>query len=339
MPQTFIYVSCAASRTIDVFSLDNQTGQPELRQRLSLPAKPTPLRVTPDGRLLLVGLRENNALMTCAIDRADGERRGRLTIVSSVPLPGAPVYVNSDHAAHHVFIASYANHLLAVVPLDEGGTPAAVNQVETDLPHAHAAQVDASGRWLLVPTLGEDALRSYQLMSSGKLMPGQPPLFQVRAGSGPRHLVFSPDNRYVYCLNELDGSVDLFDFDAKSGTLALRQSTRIMPPGFTEAPWSAELRATPNGAFLYTSERRSSTLAVLSVDVCNGQLSLFGHYPTETQPRGMAVDSTGRWLMVAGQLSDHLSIYALDPATGHPEQRARIATGGDPICVETVTLA
>ena len=114
---------------------------------------------------------------------------------------------------------------------------------------------------------------------------------------------------------ELDGSVDLFDFDAEMGQLDLRQSTRIMPPGFTEAPWSAELRVTPNGAFLYTCERRSSTLTALAVDVRNGQLSSLGHYPTETQPRGMGIDPAGRWLVAAGQLSSRLTVYAIDPAT------------------------
>ena len=337
MPRTFIYVSCAVSRTVDVFSLDTRTGQTELRQRLSLPANPSPIRISPDGRLLLVGLQRESALMVCTIDRTEGSY-GRLSIVGDVPLPGAPVYVNSDHSARHAFVTSYADNLLAVIPLDADGHPVPAVQVETGLPRAHAAVVDGSGQWLLTPTLGDDAIRRYRLTPDAHLVPGEPPLFKVRAGSGPRHLLFSSDNRRVHCLNELDGSVDLFDFDAETGQLDLRQSMRIMPPGFTEAPWSAELRVTPNGAFLYTCERRSSTLTALAVDVRNGQLSLLGHYPTETQPRGMAIDPSGRWLAVAGQLSGHLSLYALDPATGHPELCTRIATGDDPICVDSIAL-
>ena len=240
MPRTFIYVSCAVSRTVDVFSLDTRTGQTELRQRLSLPANPSPIRISPDGRLLLVGLQRESALMVCTIDRTEGSY-GRLSIVGDVPLPGAPVYVNSDHSARHAFVASYADNLLAVIPLDADGHPVPAVQVETGLPRAHAAVVDGSGQWLLTPTLGDDAIRRYRLTPDAHLVPGEPPLFKVRAGSGPRHLLFSSDNRRVHCLNELDGSVDLFDFDAETGQLDLRQSMRIMPPGFTEAPWSAEL--------------------------------------------------------------------------------------------------
>ena len=337
MPRTFIYVSCAVSQTVDVFSLDTRTGHAELQQRLPLPGSPSPMRVSPDGRLLLVGLQRESALMVCAIDRTEASC-GQLTVVGAVPLPGAPVYVNSDRSARHAFIASYADNLLAVVPLGADGHPAPVAQVETELPRAHAAVLDRSGQWLLTPTLGDDAIRRYRITPDAQLVPGEPPLSKVRAGSGPRHLLFSSDNRRVHCLNELDGSVDLFDFDAETGQLDLRQSTRIMPPGFTEAPWSAELRTTPDGAFLYTCERRSSTLTALAVDTGSGQLSLLGHYPTETQPRGMAIDPGGRWLAVAGQLSGHLSIYDLDPATGHPEPRSRIATGEDPICVESLAL-
>ena len=334
MTQTFIYVSCAASREIDVFSLDTRTGDVELRQRLATPGSPLPLRVGPDGRLLLVGLRGENALLTCSIDRESG----LLAVLGSVPSPGAPVYVSCDGAARNAFVASYGDHLLAVVPLDADGRPSPAVYVETGLPRAHAVLADATGRWLLVPMLGADAIRVYRLEHSGRIEPNVPPLAMARPGSGPRHLVFSPDNRHVHCLNELDGSIDLFAFDADTGTLELRQSVSMMPHGFTGAPWAAELRATPDGAFLYASDRRSSTLAVFAVDAQNGQLSLFGHYPAEEQPRGMAVDPSGRWLAVAGELSGQLAIHAIDPDTGRPEQRCRVAAGEDPICVEILAL-
>ena len=112
----------------------------------------------------------------------------------------------------------------------------------------------------------------------------------------------------------------------------------MLPPGFTGKPWAAELRATPDGRFLYATERRSSTLAIFSVDVSSGQLLLVGHTPTEEQPRGMDVDPSGRWLIAAGQLSSHLTVYSIDPDTGRPAVRHRHETGLDPICIEVVAL-
>jgi 6-phosphogluconolactonase len=334
MTQTFIYVSCAASRRIDVFSLDTLSGDVVLRQSLPTPGSPTPLRFSPDARLLLAGLRNESALLTCSVD----QKSGLLAVLGSVPSPGAPAYVSCDRAKRNAFLASYGDNLLAVFPLDPDGRPLPAIQVETDLPHAHAALADATGHWLLTPTLGADAIRVYPLASDGRIASTAPLVQQVRPGSGPRHPLFSADNRRVYCLNELDGSIDLFAFAADAGTLEIKQSVSMMPHGFDGAPWAAELRATPDGAFIYASDRRSSTLAVFSVDAQNGQLSLFGHYPAETQPRGMAIDPSGRWLAVAGQISGHLAIHAINPETGYPETRARVVTGEDPICVEIVAL-
>lgn len=330
MPRTFIYVSCAASREIDVFSLDTASGEVALRQRLPTAGSPTPLHIGPDRRLLLAGLRAENALLTCTIDPATGA----LAPLGSVASPGGPTYVSCDLAQRTAFVASWGDNLLAAFPLAPDGAPLAATQIENALPRAHAALTDATNRWLLVPMLGADAIRVYRLKDNGHIEPNVPPLAVVRPGSGPRHLVFSPDNRHVHCLNELDGSIDAFAFDAAKGTLELTSSVSMMPHGFGGQPWAAELRATPDGAFLYATDRRSSTLAVFSVDPQNGQLSLFGHYPTEAQPRGMAVDPSGRWLAVAGQLSHHLTIYAIDPDTGCPRQSFRHATGEDPICVE-----
>jgi 6-phosphogluconolactonase len=337
MTRAIIYVSCAASRRIDVFSLDVPTGAAALLQSLPVPGRPLPMRVSPNGRLLLVGLREESALLTCSID----PESGRLAALGSIPVPGAPVYVSCGRAVRKVFVPSYGDHLLAVVPLDPDGRPAAAVQVETGLPRAHAALADRTFRWLLVTMLGADAIRTYRLADDGLIVPNAPnsPLMTaVRPGSGPRHPVFSPDNRYVHCLNELDGSIDAFAFSADAGTLDRVQSVSMMPHGFTEAPWAAELRATPDGAFLYASDRRSSTLAVFSVDARSGQLSLFGHTPAETQPRGMAVDPSGRCLAVAGELSGHLAIHSIDPQTGALTQRARAATGESPTCVEIAAL-
>jgi 6-phosphogluconolactonase len=335
MTQTIVYVSCVESREIDVFSLDTASGEVNLRQRLATAGAPSPLKPSPDRRVLYAGMRSENAIVAFAID----PRSGELALLGSAPAPARSTYVACDQAMRVAFSASYDGNSLAVFPLDARGAPLAASQVEVDLARCHAALIDASDRWLLVPTLGADAIGAYRLGDDGRLTPRAPATTRVRPGSGPRHLVFSPDNRHVHCLNELDASIDVFAFDAASGSLALEQSTSMLPHGFSGKPWAAELRATPDGRFLYASERTASVIAVFAVDVSTGRLSLFGHYPTETQPRAMGIDPTGRWLVAAGQLSHRLTVYALDPSTGLPTARHSHATGRDPICVEIVACA
>lgn len=290
MTETVVYVSCAESREIQAFSLAAESG--ELRRIQSLPTAgvPQPLRLSPNRRVLYAGLGFEHALLALAIAPESGE----LSLLGSAPAPEKPTYVACDPAMRVAFSASYGGNALSAFPLDARGAPLAASQHETELPHAHAAQVDASGRWLLVPVLGADAIRVYRLHADGRITPNAPPAIRVRADSGPRHFVFSPDNARVYCLNELDSTIDRFAFDANAGTLTLRQSLGILPPGFSGKPWSAELRATTDGRFLYASERTASIIAAFAIDPQGGALTPVAHYPTETQPRGMDIDRSPR---------------------------------------------
>lgn len=329
MTRTFIYVSCAGSRQIDVFALDTDSGAVTLRQRVPVAGSPLPLYASRDGARLYVGTCAEDALLAYSIDPDSGE----LARLGGIPSPGAPTYVSCDAAVRTAFVASYRGNLLATFPLDDNGVPAGPGQVEADLPRAHAALTDRSNRWLLVPLLGAEEISVFALAGDGRIAPHS--VVQARTGSGPRHLVISSDNRHVHCLNELDGSVDLYAFDAERGELRRTQSASMLPAAFAEAPWAAELRASPDGRLLFATDRRSSTLAVLSTD---GQLAPLGSHATETQPRGMAIDPSGRWLVVAGQLSGYLTVYEVDRQSGGLQARHRHATGDDPICVEIVSL-
>lgn len=335
MTQTVVYVSCAESREIHVFSLDPHSGEVRLRQRLTMANAPLPMKVGQDQRVLYVGTRTENALLAFTIDAGSGE----LALLGDAPAATGPTYVSCDRAMRVAFSASYGGNCLSVFPLDAHCAPLPASQTEMDLPHVHAALMDASNRWLLVPLLAADALRIYRLQDNGRITANDPAMIKVRPGSGPRHLVFSPDNRHVHCLNELDGSIDLFDFDALAGTLTLKQSQSVLPPGFTGKAWAAELRVTPNGRFLYATDRTASVIAAFAVDLHSGRLALIDHYPTESQPRGMGIDPSGLWLIAAGQLSHRLTVYAIDPASGQLSARQSHPTGRDPICVEFAALS
>jgi 6-phosphogluconolactonase len=148
--------------------------------------------------------------------------------------------------------------------------------------------------------------------------------------------VFHPAGRHVYLLNELDAQVDVLAFDASSGALTLRQTVATLPPSFEGRPWAADLHLTPDGRFLVTSERTSSTLAVFAVDAQTGTLAPLAHVPTETQPRGFAIDPSGRWLVAAGQLSHAATLYAIDAASGTLTAQQRLPIGQNPNWVEIV---
>jgi 6-phosphogluconolactonase len=114
----------------------------------------------------------------------------------------------------------------------------------------------------------------------------------------------------------------VFAWDAARGTLKLAQSTTTLPAGFTGKPWAADLHLTPDGRYLYASERTSSTLSAFKVDAATGQLQPLGQTPTEKGPRGFAIDPSGRYLIAAGQESHSISLYAIDPRPARWQARA-----------------
>jgi 6-phosphogluconolactonase len=151
-------------------------------------------------------------------------------------------------------------------------------------------------------------------------------------------MVFHPNGRTVYLLNELDAGVDVLAFDAAKGTLSQVQTLSTLPAGFNGKPWAADLHLTPDGRFLYTSERTTSTLAVFAVDPASGQLKLLGHVDTERQPRGFNIDPSGRYLIAAGQQSHAVSTYRIDRDSGALQLLKSTPLGKNPNWIEIVSL-
>jgi 6-phosphogluconolactonase len=188
---------------------------------------------------------------------------------------------------------------------------------------------------LIVPTLGNDSINQFKFdAATGKLTPNAPPSVRVKEKAGPRHFAFHPNGKIVYVLGELDGAVYVFDYDAATGQLKEKQSASALPPDFQGKPSAADLHITPDGRFLYGSERTSSTLAGFKVDPATGTLTPIGSVATEKQPRGFNIDSTGRYLLAVGQLSHGLSSYRIDPESGKLTKLKEYPMGKNPNWVE-----
>jgi 6-phosphogluconolactonase len=175
--------------------------------------------------------------------------------------------------------------------------------------------------------------------ATGKIAPNSPAEIGTAPGAGPRHFVFHPNRRWLYLLNELDATVNAYAFDGASGLLSPLQTITAMPPDSQAKPSAADIHVTPDGKFLYASERSTSTLAAFRIDAQTGRLSPLGSTPTETQPRGFAIDPRSVFLLAVGQQSHHLTVYAIDRETGRLDERARYPMGQNPNWVEIVDFA
>lgn len=336
MTRTVVYVSNADSGDLWVYRLDAVVGTLTPMQRMMVGGQVMPLALSPDKRLLYAARRSDPLeVLSFAIDPASGE----LAALGEAPLPHSAAHISTDRSARWLFSASYGSHQIAVSPIDAEGVARAAQQVLATPPHAHAIHADPSNRFVFATSLGGGVVLQFRFdEASGELTPNVPAVLSPRAGASPRHFVFSRDGRLVYLLNELDAKLDVLAFDAIAGTLRSLQTVDSLPPGFGGKPWAADLHLTPDGRFLYTSERRSSTLAAFRVDASSGELALIGHTPTEAQPRGFAITPDGRFLIAAGQASHRLAVYAIDAQTGALDKRSDCAAGQNPNWIETVTL-
>jgi 6-phosphogluconolactonase len=339
---TFVYVGNADSQDITILELkSNGDMTPVETTAVSGPAKPgssMPLAVSPDKKRLYAGLRnEPYSAVTFAIDA----KTGKLTPAGAGPLADSMAYIATDRSGKFLLSASYGGNKVSVNPIGPDGVVQAAQQVIETQPNAHCILTDPSNRYVLHTSLGGDLVYQEKFDArTGKLTPNDPPSVSVKTKAGARHLVFSPNGKFVYLVDELDASIYVFPWDAKTGNLKKEvQVTTSLPRGFEGKPWAADIHLTPDGKFLYASERTTSTLAAFSVDPKAGLLTPIDSYPTEKQPRAFNIDPTGRYLLSVGQLSNSMTSYAIDKTTGKLTKLKEYPVGRNPNWVEIVSFA
>ena len=338
---TLVYVGCTDSNEIHVLRLDPKSGDLSAVEKVTIPgitktAGSTPMAISPDKKFLFAATRgEPMVAATFRIDPATG----KLSHVANGPLDGSMAYIATDRTGRFLLAASYPHNKVTVNPIAPDGTVQPPTQIVPTEPNAHAVQPDVSNRFVLATSLGGNLVRQFRFdATTGTLSPNDPPTASVKAGAGPRHFAFHPTNGRVYLLNELDASVYVFAYDGKTGTLKELQTISALPVTKPEKIWAADIHLTPDGKFLYATERGSSTIATFKVNPGDGSLVLVGHTPTEKQPRGFAIDPAGRYLLAVGQLSDSMTSYAIDPATGQLAKLKQYPMGKNPNWVEIVNL-
>jgi 6-phosphogluconolactonase len=334
---TFVYVSNAEDGDVGVYAMGPDGG---LQQSARVPAAKLvmPMAVSPDRRFLYAAVRSKPfSVIQYAIDAGSGG----LQQLSTSPLAESFPYISVDKTGRYLFGASYGGHVISVNAIGADGRVAAEPlQVIPVGRNAHSIRPDGSNRFVYVPTLGTDQIFQFSFdAKAGRLSSATPPVFQMRPSVGPRHFILSKDNRFLYVLSELQATVTTLALDGNTGQLSEVSSVSGMPadskllpgmprgavgtPSANQAPrntdndiWAADIHMTPDERFLYISERTSSSLAALSVDGTTGKLAYLGSSPTEKQPRGFAIDPTGRFLVACGEKSETISVYSIDQASG-----------------------
>jgi 6-phosphogluconolactonase len=276
-----------------------------------------------------------------AIDRATGKLRA-LNHVSSAGV--APCHLAVDRTNKMLAVANYTSGGVSAFPIEDDGRLGAMTSLMTtkgssadpkrqEGPHAHETVFSADNRFLYVPDLGLDHLRIYKVDApQAKLSPSDPPFVQEEPGSGPRHIVFSPNGKHAYVVNELKSVVYVFNHDAATGELRQVQTASTLPAGFTGENAPAEILIDRAGKYLYASNRGPGTIAVFSIDPVNGTLKQVQVASTGgTFPRGVAIDPSGHFLLAGDQKADQFVVFQIDPTNGQLSLTGKLFNVSSPV--------
>jgi 6-phosphogluconolactonase len=249
-----------------------------------------------------------------------------LRLLNQQPTQGDwPCHLQLDATGQWLFVANYGTGSAAVFPLGADGSLGAMtahvqhsgsgpNAQRQEGPHAHSTTLTPDNRYAIVADLGIDQMVIYAFDAArGALTPHG--AMQGRPGAGPRHAVFHPNGRVLYIANELDGTVSVCDYDAANGTLREVQTLETLPPNPPENT-VADIHLSAAADRLYVSNRGHNSLAVYDVKADEHLAPLAIPSCGGNWPRNFALSPGGRFILVANQYSNEVTVMPLNPGAG-----------------------
>jgi 6-phosphogluconolactonase len=333
-------------------------SEPELAAEIT---NPSFLATTPDHRFLYavtedplsVGppLDHVSFVSAYAIDQATG----KLRLLNTLPTGGTSTcYISTDKTGKYVLMANFGSGSISVIKLKDDGSLGemtsfvqnlghSVNPAIQTSPHPHSIMVSGDNRYVLVSDLGLDKVQIYNFDDkTGQLTPPEPNFATVKPGGGPRHFTFTPSGKFAYQLGEMSGTVDAFAWDPAAGKLNHISSYETKPGDFKGENHSAEIFTSPDGKFLYESNRRNigddkfgpDTIGIFAIDPDKGTLTVVDQpLSGAIMPRNFAIDPTGAYLLVAHQYSNNVIVFKRDPATGKLSKTGNEIKLDVPVCI------
>lgn len=319
------------------FNMDPENGQLTRASAIAVGASPGSIAVHPSRLRLYVAIRLENRLASLAINPADGS----LTSVNSIDVGARAAYVTVDRTGRWLLSAYYSDNFIAVHRINNDGSidPKLVQRIDTQI-HPHCIKLDASNQTALVPNTGSQIVMQFSFdQNTGILSPKTP--FNAPSDPGvigPRHLWFHPTLPTAYTSNEQGKSVTAYNFNVAAGTLQRFQTLSTLPANYQGKNSCADIEVSPDGRFVFVSNRGHDSIARYLVDQASGRLVALGQTSTEATPRSFNVDPTSRYMYVAGQKSGKLAAYRIHPQTGDLEYFETHNVPNDPSWVQVVNL-
>jgi 6-phosphogluconolactonase len=329
--KSYVYVSAGGDNRILLYDLNTDTGELTEKGNFVAEGGPGPLTLHPDGKHLYAALRTTKSVATYELNPTDGA----LKQLAITPVVNNPVYLAIDHRGQFLLMASYNGDQAATYRLNEDLTVSSnPSTIIATGKNPHSILIDPSNQFVYIPNCGSDQVQQYHFdPKTGALNPLRLPAVSTPAKDGPRHFIFYPGKPWAFVVNEKGSTVTSYEYSPEHGSLKALERLTTLPADYTGKNASADIHLTPDGKFLYASNRGHDSLAAFSVDQTNGKLKPMGQTATEKTPRAFEIDPGGDFLVAAGQNSNQLVVYRIDRKTGSLKPLKVYPTGKSPAWV------
>jgi 6-phosphogluconolactonase len=275
---------------------------------------------------------------------------GDFVLLNSVLSGGDhPCHISTDRKNRFVFISNYSGGNLSAIAINADGslsnekqtiqhTGSSANKSRQEKAHVHSAVLSPDEKYLVVQDLGTDKISVYAVDLNNQTNPlSENPIsvFNCNPGDGPRHISFHPSKPFVYAVQELTGSVTVLSF--KNGSLSKLQQIVMFENPSNKKSGAADIHLSPDGKFLYASNRADyNDLAIYKVGI-NGLLTWVGSQSTlGLAPRNFAIDPTGNFLLAANQNSNEIVVFKRNKKTGLLNDTGNRIAVGRPVCIQFI---
>lgn len=334
------YTNSCESKGIYVYDFSPDTGDFSLKKTQKTD-NPSYLTVSEDVKYVY-SVNENGANSKISSFRFDS-KSGQLQLLNSLDSKGAdPCYIINDDK--NVIVANYSGGSIAVFEKKADGslqeakqviqhTGKGINTSRQESAHVHMVYFSPDKKYILANDLGTDMIYVYKYIKNApeKILELKDKI-AVKPGSGPRHLTFSKDGKFVYLLQELDGTLTVFKY--KNGSLKQLQETTVVAKDFKGENSAADIHISPDGQFLYATNRGdANTINVFAINK-KGTLDLVNQVSTKGKgPRNFAIDPSGKFLLVAHQYTNEVVIFRIDKTTGKLSDTGKRIELCSPVCL------
>jgi len=289
--------------------------------------------------------KKSGSVSAFAID----QKTGNLTFLNKQPsLGGAPCHISITDNERFVLVANYLGGNVSVYPIGADGKLGESVDLDQQIgtgprtdrqesAHAHSINLDNSNHFAISCDLGADKVFNYKFDDrSGKLeLNSAQNFYQTRAGSGPRHFAFHQNGKLAFLINELDCTITSLSFNSESGVLKEIQTVTTLPKEYNSPNTCADIHISPNGKFVYGSNRGHDSLVVYKIDEKTGKMKFVQHQSTGGKtPRNFTISPNGKFLLAANQNSDSIKVFKVSEKSGKLTDTANSETVSMPVCLK-----